>query len=143
MQSFTLIPQTDLDKLGDLISYLIVQRELTKPVTRLQDILRDLRLTILNIINEYYPSGCHKVEQQFVKEITDFLEDVSAEIDEEECDQKFADYCFEEVIESFKLSPEIKNANPSKKGKLLDMLVLRSFDFKLKPLIQLIVRTET
>ena len=132
------IPGADLENLGNLISYLIVQRELGKPVVDLKRILRDLRLTILGII-----TNCYKLESQdcnylFMQEINDFFAEFHYETNEDEFDKEYLKYCIDEIRLTFEGAAQIKSSNPSKQGRLLNMLILKSFDFKLKSLIRLV-----
>lgn len=133
-----IIPKSELEKLGDLVSYLVVQRELAKPVPNLRRILRDLRLVILGMIKSYYNPSNLEESELFVKEISDCLSSLQDGLDNEEFDEEFIEYCTGEIVSTFKKAGRIKLANPTVRGKLLDMLVLRSFDFKLKPLIRIV-----
>lgn len=132
------IPESDLENLGNLISYLIVQRDLGKPVTKLKEILRDLRLTILSIISSYYKPNSADSNYFFMQEVRDFLADLHDEVKGDNFDEEYFKYCINEIRQTFENADQIKSANPSKRGRLLNVLILKSFDFKLKPLIRLI-----
>lgn len=132
-----LIPSCELEKIGNLISYLITQRELAKPVSSLKRILRDLRLTILNIIITCYQPRSSADYFQFIEEVESYLAEFRDEIGDDECDVDYLDYCIEEILDSFSKVSKIKTANPSKNGELLNMLILRSFDFKLNKIIRI------
>jgi hypothetical protein len=133
-----IIPESDLENLENLVSFLIVQRDLSKPVRKLQRILRDMRLVILNIIENRYNPTSAEYDVFFMHEISDCLAEIRCEIEKEDLDLEYCDYCISEIDATFRMASQIKTANPSKHGLLLDMLILKSFDFHLQPRIKLI-----
>lgn len=138
MPRSNIIPTYDLDNLGNLISYIVIQRELNQPVSSLQRTLRDLRLVIFAIITNYYKEASEQFNEQFISEIEDYLLEVKEEIINEKLDEAYCSYVIKEVASTFKNAGGIKEANPTKQGSLLNRLILKSFDFKLQPFIKLI-----
>lgn len=118
-----LIPEQELERLGDLVSYLIAQRELSKPVATIKQASNDLKILIKGLIGRYYLSLPEDLEEDFLAEIREFLEDVRATLYPEVLDKKYLDFCLEKIEASFEKAREIK---------------LKDFDLDFKPRLKVI-----
>lgn len=134
-----IIPEKDLEHLGNLLSYLMVLREKRKPVTHLHRTVGDIRRLIQKIIKNTYLHLNKKNESLFIGEIIDFLCDIKEDLSE--FDEEFCDYCIGKVILSFEKAVKIKewtNKSPAQEELLSTLPILDRFDFKLKNHIQLL-----
>lgn len=136
-----IIPDEELDHLGELLSYLVVLRERARPVTLLHKTIRDLRKQIQKLITNYYLPLPKDRESRFIGEVIDFLCDIRSEIGEEGLDEKFCDYCIGKIISSFERADKIKQWTPKSHAQreiLSNLPIMEHFDLKLKPFIKLV-----
>lgn len=145
MPSEKIIPKSELERLGSLLSYLITLRENKKSVTVLHQTIQDLRRVIQNIITRYYLPLSKTNESQFIGEIIDFMCEIRNDFIEENFDQEFYDYCIGKIIYSFEKVVKIKqwtSRGPAQIELLSSLPILEKFDFKLKPFIRLMKNQE-
>ena len=136
-----IIPKEELEHLGDLLSYYLVQRDLAKPVPFLQQIIKDLRRVIIRMISSYFTPLPRHQESWFIYEIVDALSYTRNEIVEEGIDEDYCDYCINQIIASFERAVEIKYSSRKEidqKELLFNSPILQGFDLKLRPFIKLL-----
>ena len=136
-----IIPEADLARLGDLISYLLVQRRLGKPVVALHRILGDVRHLILRMTATYYTPLPRDQESWFIQEIIDYLSDLREDIICEGFEEDYSDYCIREIISAFECTAQLKyglRRGPSRTSHFEKKNLLESFDLNLRPHMRLV-----
>lgn len=136
-----IIPKSDLEHLGDLLSYFILQRERARPVPSLKRTIRDLRMLLFRIIINYYLPLSPLKDEQFFDELAEFLTGIQDEMCEEGVDLKYCDYCIDKILSSFEYAGKIKygtRAKLTKKELASNLAILSHFSLNLRPLIRLV-----
>lgn len=133
MSTQRVIPLQELNQLRNLLSYFISQRELKKPVDALKQTIRDIKLTTMRVIIQYYLPLQPAKESAFLRQFTRFLKDIRGEVVEEGIDPAYFDYCSEKMVSTISFATDIKRTN---RRNVEDMLseapMLEPFDLMLK-----------
>ncbi len=141
-----IIPEADIARLGDLISYLLIQRRLGKPVVALHRILSDVRRLILRMTATYYTPLPRDHESWFIQEIIDYLGDIREDIICEGFEEDYSDYCIREVISAFEHAAQLKyglRRDPDRPADFEKEKILESFDLNLRPSFRLVKSDST
>jgi len=136
-----MIQRQDLEDLSNILSYFFVQRELKKPVTKLRQVINDLRLKVINIILVYfYPLETRLEESLLIDEVIYFLYEIKEDVTDE-ADEYYYEYCIEKILCAFDIALDIKKRATEdniRKKMLHDSSILKDFDLNLRPFFKLI-----
>lgn len=103
-----IVPNEDLEKLGDLISYLIAQRELSKPISAIKQTSNDLKILVKTLITRYYLPLPEDLGELFMADINDYLGELREELLVDVTDERYCDYCIDRILFSFEKARELK-----------------------------------
>jgi len=133
-----LIPvEHEVTHLLEMFEFFLTERHLAKPVDRLGESVRDLRIIIGRLLSDYFMNLKASEEGKFCSALASQLADRAASLpfDETE-DREYADYCIGEILTSFEYAQEIKEAYPDdtvlQKILALDIPILRPFDYGMR-----------
>lgn len=136
-----IIPHKELQHLGDLISYFIVQRELYKPVSVLKRCVSDISTQLKSIIIQYYFPLPSIKEVSFLNRFVRYLDNLLGELNEEGIDEEYSNYSIDKIISSFELAANIKKKmrNIEHGIKMINHYpFMEPFDLKLRPYFKVI-----
>lgn len=134
-------PLKKLEQLGDLVAYLMLQRQNNKPIIFLRQIVRDIKQLLCKLISSHYLFLSPEESASFLEDVTSLLDELGLAASEERLDEYFCDYCVEKIISSFEYADRLKISDITldKKMSLISRIrLVEDFDFQLRPLLRLV-----
>ncbi len=134
----------EIRNLLDMFEFFLTERHMGKPIDKLGESVRDMRIIIGRIMVDYFLGLNHSDEVKFCKALAEMLADRCAVMPiQDEDDRAYEDYCIGEIITSFEYAQEVKvkyHDDPIlQKILALDIPVLRPFDYGLRRKMKLVV----
>lgn len=133
----------EVKNLLEMFEFYLTERQLGKPVDALAAAVRDLRIIIQRLLLDYFINLTPDEESRFCTALASLLAARSTRLpnvtDE---DKKYIDYCISEILTCFQWAQEIKSEFPDdypiQKTMLLDIPLLRPFDYGIRSKIMVV-----
>lgn len=135
--------ENGVKNLLDMFEFYLTERQLGRPIDKLGESVRDLRILIGRILIDYFLRLDAKDEEKFCSALAAMLAERAERVPtEDRADGEHVNYCITEIITSFEYAHEIKENFPDdpvfQKMLALDIPILRPFDYGLKGKLKII-----
>jgi len=127
----------EIKNLLEMFEFYLTQRQLQKPIAILSEAIRDLRIIIGRLLTEHFLNLSEGEEAQFCSALARLLAERCANLPgASEEDRKYLDYIIGEILTCFEWAQEIKaefpNDSDTQKALMVDIPLLRPFDYGLR-----------
>jgi hypothetical protein len=133
----------EVKNLLEMFEFYLTERQLGKSVDVLASAVRDLRIIIQRLLLDYFINLSPDEESRFCTALASLLASRSTKLPKvTDEDKKYFDYCIGEILTCFQWAQEIKSEfpddYPTQKTLLLDIPLLRPFDYGIRSKIMVV-----
>lgn len=127
----------EISNLLEMFEFFLTERQLGRPVDKLGDCVRDLRIILGRLLLDHFMEIPKKTDREFCSNLATMLAERAGTLPTEKADGvQYIKYCISEIIACFELASEIKtqykNDAVFQKILALDIPILRPFDYGLR-----------